>query len=60
MIGQKRPRLSGMSLRVRMGIGVALLTSGAVSILFGWGWIAGIVGTVVGVYAGYKTPNAGI
>lgn len=60
MIGQKRPRLSGTSLRVRMGIGVALLTGGAVSIFFGWGWIAGIVGITVGAYVGYKTPNAGI
>lgn len=53
-------RLSGTSLRLRVGLGVAMLTAGGMSLFFGWGWVAGITGVVAGAYAGYKTPDASV
>jgi hypothetical protein len=50
-------RLSGPSLRLRVGLGVAMLAGGVTSLFFGWGWIAGAVALVSGSYAAYKTPS---
>ena len=56
MIGRQYPKLSGNSLKLRIGLAVFLLAGGATSLLFGWGWIAGAVGVVAGVAAAVKTP----
>ncbi len=53
-------RLSGTSLRLRVGLGVAVLAGGFVSLFFGWGWVAGIVAAAAGSYAAYKTPDAAV
>jgi hypothetical protein len=52
-------RLSGTGLRVRVGLGAAMLAGGAVSVFYGWGWVALVVAAVVGVVAAYKTPDIG-
>ncbi len=50
-------RLSGPSLRFRVGLGVAMLAGGIVSLFADWGWTAAIVGVVAGCIAAYFTPN---
>jgi hypothetical protein len=52
-------RLSGTSLRVRVGLGVAMLAGSAVALIHKWGWVSLIVAVVAGVYAAYKTPDIG-
>jgi uncharacterized membrane protein YjjP (DUF1212 family) len=52
-------RLSGTSLRLRVGLGAAMLSGGVVSLFAGWGWLSLVVATVVGAVAAYKTPDIG-
>lgn len=60
MKGRQYPRLSGTSLKFRIGLGVAMLAGGATSMFLGWGWGAVIVAALAGGYAAYKTPDAGV
>lgn len=52
-------RLSGTGMRVRVGLGVAMLAGGTVGLFYKWGWLSLLVAAAAGVYAAYKTPDIG-
>lgn len=47
-------RLSGNSLRLRVGLAVAMLAAAGGSLFTGWGWIAATAGVAAGAFAAWK------
>lgn len=50
-------RLSGNSLRLRVGLGVGMLAGAGTAWFVDWGWTTFIVAVIAGSYAAYKVGN---